>query len=189
MTLDISDVKRGVKLEIEGAPYAVVELQFVKPGKGQGLYRCRLKSMLDGSVIDRTYRSDDQVKEANVSDATMQFLYKEGRQYWFMDTTSFEQLFLNEEQIGEVKGFLVDNAVVTVMFHDANPIGVTPPTFIEVAVTRTEPTLKGAMKEGGSKPATLATGHTLSVPLFVDQGDFIRVDTRTGTYVERVGRK
>jgi elongation factor P len=119
----------------------------------------------------------------------MQFLYRQGREYWFMDTSTFEQMSLDEDQVGDARNFLQDGALVMVLFYNRNPIGVTAPTFIEVKVARTEATLKGAMKQGGFKPATIETGHTVTVPLFVEAGDVIRLDTRTGTYVERLGRK
>ena len=181
-----SDLKKGAKLEIEGAPYVVVDFEFVKPGKGQGLYRCKLRNLVDGSALERTFRSDEQVADADVSETAMQFLYRDDQQYWFMDTSTYEQLSLDGDQMGDARNFMVDEAVVTVLFHNNIPIGVTPPTFIEVAVTSAEPTIKGAMKDGGSKPATIQTGHTITVPVFVEEGDVIRVDTRTGTYVERV---
>ena len=184
--MNTSDLKKGAKLEIEGAPHVVVDFEFVKPGKGQSLYRCRLRNMIDGGIIDRTFRSDEHLNDADVSEAEMQYLYQDGPQYWFMDTTSYEQMFLDEKQLGDAKNFLVDDALVTVLFHNDRPIGATLPNFIDVKVVSTEATIKGAMKEGGSKPATIQTGHTLSVPFFVDEGDIIRVDTRTGAYVERV---
>ena len=171
--MNTSNLKRGVKLEIEGAPYVVTEFQFVKPGKGQGLYRCKLKNMLDGATLDRTFRSDEEVNDADVSESEMQYLYSQNREYWFMDTATYDQMFLNEAQLGDARNFLQENTLVTVMFHNGLPVGVTPP-------------IKGAMKEGGSKPATIGTGHSVTVPMFVEQGDVIRVDTRTGAYVERV---
>ena len=184
--MNISEVKKSAKLLIGGAPFTVVDLEFVKPGKGQGLYRCRLRNLLDGTVLDRTYRSDDSVDEADISDAEMQFLYQDGGQYWFMDTTSFEQVALDEAQIGETRYFLQEQGVVTALLHDGKPIAVTPSNFIEVTVTETEASLKGATKDSGAKPATVETGLTLTIPNFVEQGEVIRVDTRTGTYVERV---
>ena len=184
--MNTSNLKRGVKLEIEGAPYVVTEFQFVKPGKGQGLYRCKLKNMLDGATLDRTFRSDEEVNDADVSEAEMQYLYSQNREYWFMDTATYDQMFLNEAQLGDARNFLQENALVTVMFHNGLPVGVTPPNFVEFEVTSAEASIKGAMKEGGSKPATIETGHSVTVPMFVEQGDVIRVDTRTGAYVERV---
>ena len=184
--MNTSELKKGAKLEIEGAPYVVVDFEFVKPGKGQGLYRCKLRNMTDGSTIDRTFRSDEDLDDADVSETEMQYLYRDGDDYWFMDTETYEQMFLSQDQLGEARNFLLDNALVSIMFHNGNPIAVTPPTFIEVAITATQASIKGATKDGASKPATIGTGHTITVPMFVEQGDVIRVDTRTGTYVERV---
>jgi elongation factor P len=187
--MNISEVKKGAKLLIGGAPFTVVDLEFVKPGKGQGLYRCRLRNLSDGAILDRTYRSDDSVDEADISEAQMQFLYIDGNQYWFMDTNNFEQVVLDKNQISEARNYLQEEGVVTVLLHDGKPIAVTPPNFIDLTVTETEAALKGATKDSGAKPATVETGLTLTIPSFVEEGEIIRIDTRTGTYVERVRKQ
>ena len=150
--VNTSNLKRGVKLEIEGAPYVVTEFQFVKPGKGQGLYRCKLKNMLDGATLDRTFRSDEEVNDADVSESEMQYLYSQNREYWFMDTATYDQMFLNEAQLGDARNFLQENALVTVMFHNGLPVGVTPPNFVEFEVTSAEASIKGAMKREAPSP-------------------------------------
>ena len=184
--MNTSDLKKGAKFEMEGVPYTVVEFQFVKPGKGQSLYRCKLKNIMDGSTIDRTFRSDENLADADVSETEMQYLYRDGSDYWFMDNETYDQMSLSQDQMGEARNFLLDGALVSIMFHNGAPIGVTLPTFIEVEIATTEASIKGATKDGASKPATIETGHAITVPMFVEQGDVIRVDTRTGTYVERV---
>jgi len=184
--LDTSDPKKGVKIEIDGAPYLVTEFEFVKPGKGQGLYRCRLRNLLDGSTTERTFRSGDKLESADVSERQLQYLYREGDRYYFMDTETYDQLFISADQVGDARDFLTENLVVAVAFFGNKPIGITLPKFIDVVVTRSGAGFKGDTVSNVTKPVTIETGATIQVPLFIAEGEKIRIDTRTGAYVERV---
>ncbi|MEN8779533.1 MAG: elongation factor P [Desulfobacterales bacterium] len=184
--LDSSNLRKGLKLEIDGEPYIVVQFEFVKPGKGQALYKCRLKNMITGSQFDRTYRSGEKFNEANLEETEMEYLYFDGEHYCFMNTSNYEQELLSESQVGEAKNFLKENTVCNVLMFDRKPIGMTLPFFIELKITKADPWAKGDTASGDSKPATLETGYVIQVPPFVDEGEVVRIDTRTGNYVERV---
>ena len=184
--LDSSNLRKGLKLEIDGEPYIVVQFEFVKPGKGQALYKCRLKNMITGSQFDRTYRSGEKLNEANLEETEMEYLYFDGEHYCFMNTSNYEQELLSESQVGEAKNFLKENTVCNVLMFDRKPIGMTLPFFIELKITKADPWAKGDTASGDSKPATLETGYVIQVPPFVDEGEVVRIDTRTGNYVERV---
>ncbi len=181
-----SDLKKGLKLEIDGDPYVVVQFQFVKPGKGQALYKCKLKNMVTGAQFDKTYRSGEKFNEANLEEQEMEYLYQDGNEYCFMNTSTYVQEFLSADQVEEVKDLLKENTVCSVLLFEGRPIGVTLPNFVDVRVTETEPWAKGDTASGGTKPATVETGYVLQVPPFINQDELIRVDTRTGQYVERV---
>jgi elongation factor P len=183
---DTSDIKKGFKMLIDRVPYAVVEHQFVKPGKGQAFVRTRLRNMMTGAVIDRTFKSGEKLDKADTEERTVQYLYPEGDSRVFMDTQSYEQLTLTDEQLGDSVHYLLDGTQVDVMLFEGRPIGVTPPTFVELVVTDTEPGFKGDTSGNITKPATLETGLQVNVPLFVNVGDKLKIDTRTGEYVERV---
>lgn len=183
---DTSDLKKGFKMLIDNQPYQVVESQFVKPGKGQAFFRTKLKNMMTGAVIDRTFKSGEKLDKADTEERTMQYLYAEGDNYVFMDTQTYEQLRISAEQLGESVHYLLDNMEIEVMLFEGRPIGVTPPTFVELEVTQTDPGFKGDTSGNTTKPATLSTGLVVNVPLFVNVGDKLKIDTRTGQYVERV---
>jgi elongation factor P len=183
---DTSDIKKGFKMLLDGVPFAVVDHQFVKPGKGQAFVRTRIKNMMTGAVIDRTFKSGEKLEKADTEERTMQYLYPEGDARVFMDTRSYEQLSLSNEQLGDNVHFLLDGTEVDVMLFDGRPIGVTPPTFVELLVIETEPGFKGDTSSNTTKPAILETGLQVNVPLFVNAGDRLKVDTRTSSYVERV---
>ena len=185
---DTSDIRKNLKVEIDGDPYVVVEFQFVKPGKGNAFTRTKLKNMKTGNVLERTYRLGEKLTPASLEEKQMQYLYPDGDKYCFMDTQTYDQVFLTEEQMGDATNYLVENIVVDILFHGTEAIGVTPPTFVELEVTKSDPGLKGDTSGGATKPATLSTGYTINVPLFIDEGDVLRLDTRTGEYVERVQR-
>jgi len=185
---DSSDLRKGLKIVIDGTPYIVTDFQFSKPGKGQALYRCKLKNMITGYTIDRTYRSGEKFEPANLDEVQMQFLYKDGDGFHFMDTQKYEQVALTEEQVGEAKNFLKENMEVTVLFFDSTPIDITLPIFVELQVTKSDPGVRGDTATGATKPATLETGYVIQVPLFIEEGDVLKIDTRTGEYVERVKR-
>lgn len=181
-----SDFKKGLKIELDGKPFAIVEFLHVKPGKGGAFVRTKLKNMITGRVLDQTFRSGEKVEKPDLEEKEMQYLYKDSDTYCMMDNKTYEQIFLTEEQIGENRNFLLENITVKVLFYNNQPIGIDLPTFVTLAVTESEPGVKGDTATGVTKPATLETGYTLSVPLFVNEGDKIKVDTRTGAYVERV---
>ncbi len=181
-----SDLKKGLKIEIDGDPYVVVQFSFVKPGKGQALYKCRLKNMVTGSQFDRTYRSGEKFNEANLEEHEMEYLYLEGTNYCFMNTSTYTQEFLTEDQVGEAKNLLKENTVCSILFFDGRAIGLSLPNFVDLRIVKSEPWAKGDTAAGSTKPATLETGYVLQVPPFVEEGELIRIDTRTGAYVERV---
>ena len=184
--LESADLRKGLKIEIDGAPYVVTQFEFVKPGKGQALYKCRLKNMLTGSQFDRTYRSGEKFNEAQMEEIEMEYLYAEGDRYCFMNTKNYEQEYLTAEQVGEGIQLLKENILCNVLFFQDRAIGVTLPIFVELKIVRADPWAKGDTASGDSKPATLETGYVLQIPPFVDEGEIIRIDTRTGQYVERV---
>jgi elongation factor P len=181
-----SDLRKGLKIAIDGEPYVVVQFSFVKPGKGQALYKCKLKNMMSGAQFDRTFRSGDKFDTPNLEEQEMEFLYSSGDGYCFMNTSTYDQIFISEEQIGEAKNFLKDNTVCNILFFERNPIEVTLPMFMDLQVIKADPWIKGDTASGDSKPATLETGYVLQVPPFVGEGEVIRIDTRTGEYSERV---
>jgi elongation factor P len=181
-----SDLRKGLKIEIDGDPHVVVQFEFVKPGKGQALYKCRLKNMISGAQFDKTYRSGEKFKEANLEEVEMEYLYQDGSGYCFMNTSNYEQDFLSEDQVGDAKAFLKENTVCNVLMFEKTALGISLPNFVELSITEAEPWAKGDTAAGSTKPATLETGHVVQVPPFVNQGEKIRIDTRTGQYVERV---
>jgi len=182
-----SELRKGLKIILDDEPYIVVDFDFSKPGKGQALYRCRLKNLFNGSTVDKTYRSVDNFKPASLEERKMQFLYVQDNEYCFMDMTSFEQVFLSKEIVGDAKNFLLDNLEVAIlMFEGTRPIGITLPNFVNLVVTRAEPWAKGDSVTGDSKPVTVETGYVLRVPPFIEEGTKIQIDTRTGEYVTRV---
>ena len=174
---------------MDGVPFSVVEFQFVKPGKGSAFTRTKLRNMLTGAVIERTFKQHEKLEAADMEEAQMQFLYKEGESFVFMNTSNYEQLHLSDEQLGDNKWYLIDGTMVDVLFFNDRPIGVTPPTFVVMKVLRTEPGFKGDTSGGAMKPATMESGLEVNVPLFINEGEFLKIDTRTGGYSERVNKK
>jgi elongation factor P len=181
-----SDLRKGLKIEIDGEPYVVTVFEFSKPGKGQALYRCKLKNMITGVIIDPTYRSGDSFKPADLSERRMQYLYNQDDEFWFMDVENFEQFPLKEDQVGDARYYLIDNLEVDILFFGDRPIGITLPNFVDLTVTKADPWAKGDSVTGDTKPITLETGYELRVPPFIEEGGKITVDTRTGEYVTRV---
>jgi len=179
------DLRPGVKVELDGGLYVVVDYQWVKPGKGGAFMRTKLKNMKTGAIIERTFRTDEKLQRAEVEERKVQFLYRAEDAYHFMDTESFDQFTLGEKQLGEASGFLKEGLVLSILFHRGEPAGVVLPTFVELTVVETEPGVRGDTATGGSKPAKLETGAVIQVPLFINIGDLLRVDTRSGAYVER----
>ncbi|MCB9667790.1 MAG: elongation factor P [Myxococcales bacterium] len=186
---DTSDIRKGLKVQIDGVPYTVVDFQFVKPGKGQPFTRTKLRNMLSGTVMERTYKSGEKLEKADMEERQMQYLYPEGEHFVFMDTGTYDQLHITKEQMGDNRLYLLDGTMVDVLLFDGKPIGVTPPTFVELKVVRTDPGFKGDTATGSLKPATLETGLQVNVPLFVVEGEYLKIDTRTCAYVERTHRK
>jgi elongation factor P len=183
---DTSDIRKNLKIIVDGTPYTIIEFQFVKPGKGQAFTRTKLRNMLNGNVIERTFKTGEKLEKADLEVRQMTFLYPEGGRYVFMDSQTYEQIDLTAEQLGDSRYYLQDNMQVEVLFWNDRPIGVTPPTFVELRVVETEPGFKGDTTTNALKPAKLETGVTVQVPLFVNEGDILKIDTRTGEYVERV---
>ncbi len=184
--VDVTHLKKNVKIEIGGQPWVVVEFQFVKPGKGQGLYKCKLKNMLTGAVVDRTWRSGEKLVEANVESRKMQFLYESGDAYTFMDNETYDQVELAAQILGDDKYYLLDQLHVDMLFYNERAVGLTLPSHIVMTIAECEPGVKGDTATNVTKGATLETGKTVQVPLFIKAGEKIKVDTRTGEYVERV---
>jgi elongation factor P len=181
-----SDLRKGLRIKMDGEPYIITEFNFVKPGKGQALYRCKLKNMITGSQFERTFRSVDTFDPADLEVKTMQYLYMEEGKYCFMDTTSFEQVFITDDQVGDAKNFLLENVEAEVLFFEERPLGVTLPNSVDLVVTQADPWIKGDTVSGNAKPVTLETGYVLLVPSFIEAGEKIRVDTRSGEYLTRV---
>jgi elongation factor P len=181
-----AEFRKGLKIEIEGKPYLIVDFQHVKPGKGGAFVRTKLKNMINGRVIDQTFRSGEKVGRPDMEEKEMQFLYREGDNFVFMDNVTFDQVYLSKDQIGEQTQFLQENINIKLLYYNKEPLGLELPNFVELEVTATEPGFKGDTATGGNKPATLETGAVIQVPLFISEGDRIRVDTRTGNYMERV---
>ncbi len=182
---DSSDLRKGLKIVLDDEPYIITDFQFSKPGKGQALYRCKLKNMVTGYTIDRTFRSGDKFEPANLEEVHMQYLYNDADGYHFMDLKTYEQVTLSDEQVGEAKNFLKDNMEVDILFFRGTPISISLPTFVELEVIEAMPGVKGDTATGATKPVTLETGHKIQVPLFIEEGDVLKIDTRTGEYVER----
>ncbi|MGD0626867.1 MAG: elongation factor P [Thermodesulfobacteriota bacterium] len=181
-----TDFRKGLKVEINGEPYVIVDFQHVKPGKGGAFVRTRLKSLVSGNVIDQTFRSGDRVDKPDLEEREMQFLYEAGGEFHFMDTQTFEQLFLTADQLGESKDYLKENLVLKALFHNKRPIGIEVPMFVELKVVQADPGVRGDTATGATKPVTLESGAVIQVPLFVEEGDTVRIDTRTRGYITRV---
>jgi elongation factor P len=173
-------------LEIDGTLFSVVEFLHVKPGKGGAFVRTKLKNLVTGRVMDKTFNAGEKVQDVRIDRAEMQYLYSSDDEYHFMNNETYDQIALPESMIADIAPLMKENAVVTVQMREGQPIGVELPTFVELAITETAPGVKGDTVSGGSKPATLETGKVIQVPLFVEQGTVVRVDTRTGEYVSRV---
>jgi elongation factor P len=184
---DTSDIRKGLKVLLDdGNPYTIIEFQFVKPGKGAAFTRTRFKNLLSGSVIERNIRSGEKLEPANVEEKGMQFLYKEGEGFVFMDQKSYEQVNVSADTVGDDARFLKDNLDVSVLFFNDRAVGISLPNFIIFKITHCEPGARGDTSGNVTKPATLESGAVVGVPLFVKEGEYIRVDTRSGEYVERV---
>ena len=181
-----SDIRNGLKVEIDGQPYTVTYFQFVKPGKGQAFTRTKLKNLLSGNVLERTFKTGETLAPADITDGAHQYMYNDGEGFHFMNLETFDQIAITEESVGDAKNYLMENMEVGVMFYKGRPVSIEVPNFVELEITYCEPGVKGNTAQGATKPATLSTGHIVNVPLFIEQGEVVKVDTRTGDYVERV---
>lgn len=186
MIVATSEFRKGLRILWENEPFSIVEFQHVKPGKGAAFVKTRIKSLVTGNVQDMTFRSGDKFDVPEVEEKQMQFLYREDDKYYFMDTETFDQLFINEDQLGNTRNYMKEGVIIEVVFYNGKAIGVEPPNFIELQIVQTEPGVRGDTAQNATKPATLETGYTVQVPLFVEEGTIVRIDTRTGQYMERV---
>lgn len=184
--ISTAEFRNGARIELEGDPYYIVEFQHVKPGKGGAFVRTKLKNYRTGNVIDRTFRSGERLPEPDLEEREMQFLYAAGDSYTFMDTETFEQFTYEKKQLGQNVDLLKEDTVVKVLVHKHEPITVDLPIFIELKVVDAEPGIRGDTASGGTKPAVVETGATVKVPLYLEVGETIKIDTRTREYVERV---
>ena len=180
------DFRKGVTFEMDGNVYSVVDFQHVKPGKGAAFVRTKIKNVVTGQVLEKTFNPTEKVEEARIERKEMQYLYNEGGIYYFMDMETYEQIPLNYEQVEEAMKYVIENMMVSIQFYKGKAFSVLPPMFVELNITECEPGIQGDTSKAGNKPATLETGVVIQVPLFVNNGDRIRIDTRTGTYMERI---
>ncbi len=186
MQYSTAQFRKGLKIEMSGEPFVIVDFQHVKPGKGGAFVRTKIKSLISGNVLDKTFRSGEKVEKPDLEEKKMSFLYRDESGYCFMDTETYDQMTLKEDQIGDAIDYLKENIEVDLLFHNGTPIGIDLPMFMELEVVETDPGIRGNTASGGSKPAKLETGITVQVPLFLNEGDIVKVDTRTGDYIERV---
>jgi elongation factor P len=184
-----SDIRNGLKVEMDGYPWTVVYFQFVKPGKGTAFTRTKFKNLITGNVIERTLRTGETLTPADVSEDEMQYLFSDDDGFTFMNTETFEQVHIRKEVLGDDWQWLLEQALVRVLFYKGNPVNIELPNFVEAEVTYTEPAVKGNTSTGATKSAELSTGAKIQVPMFIDKGDMLRIDTREGCYVERVTYK
>ncbi|MEE0420762.1 MAG: elongation factor P [Lachnospiraceae bacterium] len=184
--ISAGDFKNGITLEIEGNIMQIIEFQHVKPGKGAAFVRTKLKNVINGGVVEKTFRPTEKFPQARIDRVDMQYLYSDGDLFHFMNVETYDQIALNEDAIGDALKFVKENEMVKVCSHNGNVFAVEPPLFVELEITETEPGFKGDTAQGATKPATVETGATVYVPLFVSTGDKIKIDTRTGEYLSRV---
>ena len=180
------DFRKGSTFEYEGSVWTIVDFQHVKPGKGAAFVRTKMKNVIDGKVLERTWNPTEKLQDATIETRNMTYSYNDGELYYFMDQETYEQIPLGEEQLGDALKFVMENMVVKILSYKGNVFAVEPPTFVEMKVTETEPGVKGNTATNVTKPATVESGAVITVPMFVNEGDVIRIDTRTGEYMERV---
>ncbi|MFQ5596905.1 MAG: elongation factor P [Nitrospiria bacterium] len=184
--ISTADFRGGAKIELEGDPYIIVESQHVKPGKGGAFVRTKLKNLKTGNLLEKTFRSGERFNEPDLSEQEMQFLYMQDEAYHFMNTETYEQLFLSADQVGSVKDFLKEDMIVKILFYQGSPLGIDLPLFVTLKIVETAPGVRGDTATGGTKSAKLETGGIVKVPLYIEEGTVIKIDTRTGSYIERV---
>lgn len=184
--ISAGDFRNGITIEYENSIYQIIEFQHVKPGKGAAFVRTKLKNIISGGVVEKTFRPTEKCPQARIDRKDMQYLYEDGDLYYFMDVESYDQIGLNADKVGDSLKFVKENEMVKVCSHNGNVFAIEPPLFVELVITETEPGVKGDTATGATKPATVETGATVYVPLFVNQDDVIKIDTRTGEYLSRV---
>lgn len=187
--LEAGDLRKGVAIMVDNKPHLIVDMDFVKPGKGQALYKCRLKNLLTNQLYERTYRSGDRFEQADVMETQIQYLYCDGESFHFMNTVTFDQLEMSAETVGNAKDFMTENMIVNAILFQSQPILLDLPNFVVLKVVNSENWIKGDTASGATKPIEVETGYVLQAPLFINQNEFIKIDTRTGQYVERVNKK
>lgn len=179
------DFRKGITVEIDNQVFVIIDFQHVKPGKGAAFVRTKIKNVMTGSVLEKTFNPSEKLPRANVDTKDMQYLYNDGEMYHFMDTKTYEQIALPPDQVGDVMKYIKENMSVTIRFFKGAAFSVEPPNFVELKIIETEPGMKGDTVQGATKPATLETGAVVYVPLFINEGEVIRVDTRSDEYMER----
>ncbi len=183
--ISAGDFRNGITIELDGNIFQIIEFQHVKPGKGAAFVRTKLKNIVNGGVVEKTFRPTEKCPQARIDRKEMQYLYEDGGLYNFMDTETYDQVALNADTVGDTLKFVKENEMVKVCSYNGNVFAIEPPLFVELEITETEPGFKGDTATGATKPATVETGAQVSVPLFVNQGDKIKIDTRTGEYLSR----
>lgn len=183
-----SDLRKGLKIELEGSPYVITDFQFVKPGKGQALYRCKMKNLINGSTLDRTWRAVEKIEKPNLDQRDLIYSHVEADRYVFMDGTTYEQIPISEDVLGEQRFFLIEDMEVQILFFNDQPIEIELPVFVEKVIVETEPGARGDTATNVTKPAKIENGYEILVPLFINIGDRVRIDTRTGKYADRVSK-
>lgn len=180
-----SDIRKGLKIEMDGAPWTIVEFQFVKPGKGQAFTRTKMKNLLTGNTVDRTFKTGETLQEADIEEKTMSYLYADSEMFHFMDTSDYSQVAIMPEVVGEAKNWLIEGMECQILFYKQRPVSLETPNFVNLEITYCEPGVRGNTAQGTTKPATVSTGAIVAVPLFIEAGEIIQIDTRTGEYVGR----
>ncbi|MBS4959426.1 MAG: elongation factor P [Clostridiales bacterium] len=184
--ISAGEFRNGVTIEYEGGIYIILEFQHVKPGKGAAFVRTKIKNLVTGSVVEKTFRPTEKMPRAHIDRRDMQYLYKDDSLYYFMDPESFEQIPIPEEEVGDTLKFVKENEMCKILSHQGKVFGIEAPLFVELEITETEPGFAGNTAQGATKPATVETGATINVPLFINQGEIVKIDTRTGEYLGRV---
>ncbi|MCA2976708.1 MAG: elongation factor P [Myxococcaceae bacterium] len=183
--IDTSEFRKGLKIEIDGEPFEIVEFQHVKPGKGSAFVRTVYRSLMSGRQLEKNFKSGDKVGRPDIEEKDMQYLYSQGDEYHFMENKTFEQTFVSEKVLGEAKNYLKENLPCQVLFFNGKAIGLTLPNSVELKVVKCDPGVRGDTVSGASKPATLESGYVVNVPLFINEGDVLKIDTRDGKYLTR----
>jgi elongation factor P len=184
--IDTSEFRKGLKIEVDGEPFEIIEFQHVKPGKGSAFVRTSIKSLTSGRLLQPTFKSGDKVGRPDIEEKEMQYLYRQGEDFYFMDNKNYEQTFLSEKELGEAKRFLKENVNASILFYNGKALGVQLPNSVDLKVVKCDPGVRGDTVSGATKPAELESGYSVNVPLFINEGDVLKIDTRDGKYLTRV---